>query len=770
MDKKNNEFLKRLLDTFKIEAQGHVNALTSGLIELEKAPTAQKQLEITEGVFREAHSLKGAARAVNMTDIEALCQSLESAFAALKSQEITVSTGLFDLLHEVVDSLGKLLSATEGKPDSSEQAALTSLMERLRDAASGIRIVRQEPTIRAQGQPLPDTEPLKPDTKTSPRGIEIPPPTIAETMRVSTAKLNPILLRAEELLSAKLASGQRVTELEELDSSLATWEKEWRRIYPELQKLRHSLEKKGARSDTGSSQLARLIEFLDWNQSQVKQLENKLAAATRAAERDNHSVGLMVDSLLEDTKRVMMVSLSTLLEAFPRMVRDISRERGKEAELVIQGGEVEIDRRILEELKDPLIHLVRNCIEHGIETPVERQQSNKPAKGTVTLAVAQRNSHIEILISDDGAGIDAARIKAAAVKMGTVSEDEATKMPDSEALSLMFLSGITTSPIITDISGRGLGLAIVREKVDKVGGAVSFETHPGAGTKFQLVLPMTAAAFRGVIVRVAEHLFVLSTTSVERVVKVSKEEIKTVENRQTIELNGQAISLVRLKDALELAQQNTASSSENSLPAVVLHADEKHIAFLVDEVIDEREILIKSLGKQLPHVPNVAGATILSSGRLVPVLNVRDLMKSAVRVSAGTAKSAVVSAEKKEGKKPAILVVEDSITARTLLNNILEAAGYDIATAVDGVDAFTQLRSGEFDIVVSDVDMPRMNGFDLTAKIRGDKKLADLPVVLLTALESRAHRERGVEVGASAYIIKSSFDQSNLLEVIRRLI
>ena len=281
MDKKNKEFLKRLLDTFRVEAQEHVNALSSGLIELEKASTAQKQLEITETIFREAHSLKGAARAVNMTDIEALCQSLENVFAALKSQEITSSAGLFDLLHEAVDSLGKLLSATEGEPDSSEQSALAGIIERLRDAAAGREIAGQESVIRAQAQPAPDTRPPTPDTETSPRDIEIPSPTVAETVRVSTAKLNPILLQAEELLSAKLASGQRIAELEELDSTLATWEKEWRRIYPELQKLRHSLEKKGDRSNNGSSQLARLIEFLDWNQAQVKQLENKLAAATR---------------------------------------------------------------------------------------------------------------------------------------------------------------------------------------------------------------------------------------------------------------------------------------------------------------------------------------------------------------------------------------------------------------------------------------------------------------------------------------------------------
>ena len=770
MNKKNNEFLKRLLDTFKIEAQEHVNALSSGLIGLEKASTVQKQLEVTETIFREAHSLRGAARAVNMTDIEALCQSLENVFAALKSQEITSSNELFDLLHEVVDSLRKLLSFTEGKPDSSEKSVLVGLIERLGDTAAGMEIVGQESVIRVRAQQIPDAGQLAPDAETPPRDIEIPSSNVAETVRISIAKLNPILLQAEELLSAKLASGQRIAELEEMNFALTAWEKEWRRIYPELQKLRHSLEKKEDRSNNNSSQLERLIEFLDWNQAQVKQLENKVAAAAKSAERDNHSVGLMVDSLLEDTKKVRMVSFSTILEAFPRMVRDLSRGCGKEAELVIQGGEVEIDRRILEEMKAPLIHLVRNCIEHGIETPAERRQRNKPPKGTVTLAIAQRNSHIEILISDDGAGIDADRITAAAVRLGTVSTDEAKKIPDSEALSLIFLSGISTSRIITDISGRGLGLAIVREKVDKVEGTISFETHPGDGTTFRLVLPMTTAAFRGVIVRVAEYLFVLPTTNVERVVKVSKEEIKTVENRQTIELNGQAISLVRLEDALELAQQNTGSTSESSLSAVVLYAEGKRIAFLVDEVVDEQEVLVKNLGKQLPRVPNIAGVTILGTGKVVPVLNVRDLMQSAVQASTSAAKPEIVPTEKKEGGKPSLLVVEDSITARTLLKNILEAAGYNIATAVDGVDAFTQLRSGEFDIVISDVDMPRMNGFDLTAKIRADRKLGDLPVVLLTALESREHRERGIEVGANAYIVKSSFAQSNLLEVIRRLI
>jgi two-component system chemotaxis sensor kinase CheA len=390
----------------------------------------------------------------------------------------------------------------------------------------------------------------------------------------------------------------------------------------------------------------------------------------------------------------------------------------------------------------------------------------------VSLAVSQKNGDkVEILLSDDGAGIDVAKVKEAALKLGLLSPDEAEKMSQSQALSLIFQSGVSTSPIITDLSGRGLGLAIVREKVEKLGGAVSLDTHPDRGTTFRIALPLTLATFRGVIVRVDERLFVLPTISVERVARVESEKIKTVENQETIELHGQPVSLVRLGDALELARRSDSGRAmADHVQVVVLASNDMRLAFLVDEILNEQEVLVKSLGPQLARVRNIAGATVLGTGKIVPILNIPDLMKSALRVSGVTVKPPAPPPEREEAKKQSILVVEDSITARTLLKNILEAAGYEITTAVDGIDAFTQLRTGEFDLVVSDVDMPRMNGFDLTAKIRSDKKLADLPVVLVTALESREDRERGIDVGANAYIVKSSFDQSNLLEVIRRLI
>jgi two-component system chemotaxis sensor kinase CheA len=387
------------------------------------------------------------------------------------------------------------------------------------------------------------------------------------------------------------------------------------------------------------------------------------------------------------------------------------------------------------------------------------------------MSISARNgSNVELLIADDGKGIDAGKVKAAAGKLRLLSPERAESLGDQEALAFIFQPGVSTSPIITDISGRGLGLAIVKEKVEKLNGALSVETEAGQGTSFRIILPLTLARFHGVLVRVGEHLFVFPTSNVERVARVAKDDVKTVENRETITVKGQAVSLVRLHEALNLAATVAAGGQPDVLPAVVLTSGNQRIAFVVDEVLNEQEVLVKTLGKQLIRVPNIAGATVLGTGNVVPILNVPDLIASAVRTSGTGIHAAAVPSEETEKKRKSVLVAEDSITSRTLLKNILETAGYQVETAVDGVEALTKLRSGEFDLVVSDVDMPRMNGFALTAKIRADKKFLELPVILVTALDSREDREHGIDVGANAYIVKGSFDQSNLLEIIRRSI
>ena len=769
----NNGFLKKLLATFRVEADEHLKAMSSGLMQLEKIPAGAQQTELVEKIFREAHSLKGAARAVNLTQIESVCQSLESVFAALKGKQLAVSAPLLDLLHQAIDAAGRLLAPDAAAPGA-YQPAIMELMRRLDDALKG---TLPDPELPAAEPPAQDLPPSPAATgepaATADVRTPLPVPSLAsETVRISTAKLDAVMRQVEELLSPRLASGQRARELRETAAVLAMWKKERTRIQPALRLIERSIGRRDRTNGTAGDQqeFTKLLEYLDRESLHMKTIEDSLASLAHSAEHDQRTLAAMTDNLLHDVKEMHLLPFSSLLELFPRFTREFARDEAKEVELVIQGGEIEVDRRILEEMKDPLIHVLRNCIDHGIEKPALREQKRKPARGTITIAISQRDGgKVEILVIDDGAGIDAAKVKSAARKLGIVSAEEADKLGEQDAIGLTFRSGVSTSPIITEVSGRGLGLAIVREKVERLGGTITLESRHDAGTSLRIVLPLTLATYRGILVRAGDHLFVIPATAVERVMQVADKDIRTVENRETIPLDGQTASLVGLGDVLDLPRKNAAGGSGFSAQALVLSLGSVRVAFRVEEILGEQEVLVKALGPQLVRVRNVAGASVLGTGQVVPVLNVPDLMKSAVKPMAPPL--GPVAAEKDAAaKKQSILIVEDSITSRALLKNILESAGYNITTAVDGIDAYTALKTGTFDLIVSDVEMPRMDGFDLTAKVRSDKQLAELPVVLVTALESRAHRERGIDVGANAYIVKSSFDQSNLLEIVRRLL
>jgi two-component system chemotaxis sensor kinase CheA len=407
-------------------------------------------------------------------------------------------------------------------------------------------------------------------------------------------------------------------------------------------------------------------------------------------------------------------------------------------------------------------------VDHGIESPAERNRKGKPRLGSIKIAVSYLEGGIVgILVSDDGGGIDVARVKEAAVKHGVVTEEEAARTGEKEALQLIFQSSVSTSPIITELSGRGLGLAIVREKTDKLGGRVSVTTGAGKGTTFRLVLPLNLATYRGILVKIAGHPFIVPIANVERTLRIKPDEIKTMENKECVLVDGEVLSLARMENILGLQGAPEKQNNNAPAPLLILASANTRIAFTVGEVLSEQEIIVKNLGRQLARVRNIAGATVTGSGEVVLILNVSDLIRSAVR-SGALASSEIVGEDASKKNLP-VLVVEDSITSRMLIKNILESNGYLVTTAVDGMDAWTKLRTTKVDLVVSDIDMPRMNGFDLVLKIRADAKLSELPIILLTARESREDRERGVEVGANAYIVKSGFDQSVLLNVLKRL-
>ncbi|MGP8283753.1 MAG: response regulator [Desulfomonilaceae bacterium] len=793
MDTREEEFLKRLKATFKIEADEHVQTISSGLLDLENSPDSEKRARILETIYREAHSLKGAARAVNLRDVEKICQAMETVLSLLKKEELQPPTHILDTLLDSVEGVAKLISTDDVFPTG-------DLLQRLSDITS-------EPAASPDSSPsspeslasiVSNYKPPKPDEPVTPELSDQLPPTSeqpfasmgpnqtsvrtiqtdskrsaqAETIRIQSSKLDSLLYQVEEMVAVKMAVNQRVSDLKNVKLNLDLHGKQWAKVYPEVRILKGIVQNPESYGTTGNyrPQLLKIIDFLESNEATLKTIEGRLKTLTSMAENDSRQASSMVDDLLEDMKSVLMLPSSTLLEMFPRLVRDLSGDQKKKIKFTIDGGDIEIDRRILEEMKDPLIHLVRNAIDHGLEGPAARTRNGKSEEGSLSISISQLGAKkAEIVVTDNGSGIDPEIVKLAALRRNIITEQELHNISNEEAIYLIFKSEVSTSPIITDLSGRGLGLAIVREKVEKLGGIVIVESKVGVGTVFRMQLPVTLATFRGTLTKVGSELFVIPTVNVIRAGRVKRDSIRTVENRATITMNGRVLSLVRMTDILEIEPGPDEDEESQFVTIVILGVAEQKIAFSVDAILNEQEVLVKSMGRQLSRVRNVSAATVLGSGQVALILNVSDLIRSAMRIT-GESLFAHTKKSQEVLKRKSILVVEDSITSRMLLKNILESAGYDVQTAVDGADAWATLKTGNFDVVVSDIEMPRMDGFELTAKIRGDETLKNIPVVVVTSLESREDRERGIDVGANAYIVKSGFEQNSLLSVVKRLV
>ncbi len=758
------KFKEELRQMFATEAEEHLQAISDGLLAMEKSCDPEAETETLETVYRAVHSLKGAARAVGSTEIEGVCQATEDIFSLWKRGEVVPERPSFDNIYRAIDSMRQMLSAPGA--DATERDELIARLALLADGTSPVADEQTGSGTAASVTPQEEASTLKhepPAPKTVPAAMS------TEDIRIKTSKLDSLLLKAEQMLTAKLRATQRVSDVAVILDSFAVWSKEWARVrsLPLLPKRLDDAH--DAPHATDSHANSEVLQFLRWNESFLAKLQAHLRALQRSVADDRQTLGAMVDDLLGNAKTVLMLPFATMLRVFPRMVRDISSDQYKEVELNIHGEEVEVDKRILEALKDPMTHLVRNCIDHGIETPDERERVGKPRVARITVSASQvSGNRVEVVVSDDGRGIDLQKLRSKVIREGVATEAEFDAMSEADRLLFVFRSGVSTSTMITDVSGRGLGLAIVREKAEELGGTVTVESAHRKGATFRFMLPSTLATFRAVIVETANRGFAIPTASVKRITRISSSDIQTMQNRETVVLGDEPISLVRLDDLLELPRTAGNANGTERLNVMVLAAAGKEIAFVVDAVRAEQEVLVKTLGPQLVRVRNIGGATVLGSGQVIPIVNVLDLITSAVERGARSSSQAASVQDVPHARS--VLVAEDSITSRAMLRNILESAGYSVTTAIDGAEALATLKTGEFAAVVSDVEMPRMDGCQLTEQIRGDARLADLPVVLVTARESQADRERGVEAGANAYIVKSSFDQSNLLEVVGRLL
>ncbi len=782
MDKK-EEFLKKIQATFRMEAEENLDSLAAYLVELEQNVTDERKAELVEVVYRSAHSLKGASRAVNMNEIESICHASEDVMSAVRSEEIQFNSQVFDILHQTVDLLTEVLNSENVDVNEELNVKITSHIDNLSLVEAGIGIEEKDVVNYIDNivdQPVEDEEvenevevpnqQLKTFTqKLSPKKPKVPNKKISETIRVSTTKLDSLLFQAEEMLALKLGAIQRTENLQNIVNSIHLWNKETLNIYSSTQVIKQLLNKKEKEHlFLGvDKELVKLLEFCEWTNSHIKNVEKELNELRNLSHQESYSTGSKIENLLDDVRELITVPFATLLNVFPKMIRDIAKDLEKQVDFEIKGDDIEIDRRILEKLRNPLMHILRNSIDYGIEMPDDRIKKNKEAKGSIKIEIEQyENNKVELLISDDGNGINLEKLKLLYIKSENIPDSDIDKITRKDCLNFIFKSGVSTSSIVTDLSGRGLGLAIVQEEIEQLGGTVEVETVEGKSTTFRILLPISIVTFRGVLLELSDKQFIVPTSKVLRVIRINKNEVKTIENKATISFDGKIIPLVNLGDILEITQK---SNNVEFIQIIVFEVVGKQMGFVVDRVIGEQEVLAKNFNKQLTRVRNISGATVLGSGKIVPILNIPDLVKSALKSKGSTSLFADENQNDKVVQK-SILVVEDSITSRTLLKNILESTGYLVTTAIDGLEGFTKLKEGEFDVVVSDVEMPRMNGFELTAKIRSNKKTAEIPVILITSLSKREDREKGIDAGANAYIIKSSFDQSNLLEILDRFI
>ena len=791
------ELLKMLREAFREEAVERLASLSNCLLQLERVEQADvADSEALEVAFREAHSLKGAARSVSLLDIELLCQSLESVLSKMKQAELALQLQHFDVLHDCVAVMEDFLTSFATNDDATCRDAVLPLVELLDQIQQGQpvapvveKVVAAPAVVEAtvetgivESMVAPHAEGDKPIVdlgSASDPSLTVEP--VAElasagagdlaantkdsdaTLRVASIRLDEVMRKAEGMIALKLAATQRHVELEKLGTIIPVWKKERQRVVQQWRRHLKHLDQLNA--DECRAVIAQISDAFDQSTQHIHTLEAGIADLNHRLFQDSTIINTQVEELLEDVKEILMVPFSNTAASLPRMIRDISRAQGKSVDFSVRGEEVELDKRILEKMVSPLTHLLRNAIDHGIELPQVRLAAGKEAQAQVEIAVSRtRGGYVEIRIKDDGGGIDAKQLRDKAVAQGLMTQNDAAGLSHDAAVALIFNSGLSTSEILTEISGRGLGMAIVKQDVERLGGHLHVETTLGQGTCFKLHLPVSLSVFRGILIHVRGHDLVLPTTAVERVIKILSQEIKTLENREVIVIDGVNLALLEMGDVLAITEKPITQGQY--LQIVVVSDAEQRLGFVVDSVDGEYELLVKGLGHHLQGLRYFSGASVLGDGRIVPILDARDLLASAQEGNALTA----VRQKSDERVVKKILAADDSITSRMLIKNILESSGYDVVSAVDGADAYEKLINGCYDLVVSDVEMPHMNGFELTTRIRASDSVADIPVILVTSLETTEDKERGIVAGANAYIVKRSFDQTNLLDTVKRLL
>ncbi len=750
---------------FREEANDHIQRITQKLFHLEEEPGEPKQL--LEEVFRIAHTLKGSSRMMGYTDISTLAHKMEDLFVEIRDGHLELRPTVTDLLFYCLDTINYLV---EGLYKNVKRTAnIDELISLFNDLLAGKDI--KVPHLPSQ---FVRPSQRKKTTAILPARPEAVPDEAEERqyVRIHTKDLDTILNLVGEVLINQYRYDEQFTAFQE--------------IVRELQEHQHQIAelREIVNAEGSNSSYLRLPQLSERLEDFSSELLRKTRVLVKQIRTDGQQMHLAIDKLQEQAIDIRMVPASRIFHLCPRLVRMTSRGLGKAIELVILGEDTKIDSRIIEEMRNPLIHLVQNAIRHGIEPQEERQKGGKNPTGIVRVSASQEGNRIIIRVQDDGKGIDVERIKEVAVETGLISSKDAQAINEQELYEFLFQPGFSTAETVDDIAGRGFGLDIVRDHVDRVQGEIEIHSHPGQGTEFVIKLPLTLTIMNALLVQIADEVFAFPTAAVEKTFDIHPDEIEHLGKVPIVVADGSLLPVVELRKILHSPERHPIYEKDETYLSVaqdtsyrtviVVQSQDRRIGFLVEDLVEEREIVVKPLGSCLKRVRNVAGATTLRED-IVIILFVRDLVRSADALLEEIPAQAMLLQEDLEGQDdtkrfnkrvPKILVVEDSLNTREVERMILENAGYRVETATNGSDGLAKLKDISFDLVVTDIEMPEMDGWQLIRHMKHDNALHEIPVIIVSTRGTEEDKQNSLNMGVDAYIVKGEFDEQTLLHAV----
>lgn len=759
-----------MFNLFIVEIETQTRALNEGLIEFEKQTENNVLLE---SLMRAAHSIKGAARVVNLPLIVQLAHAMEDCFVAVQKKQTKLDSGKIDVLLNGVDLLASLaniplekfsawmnekkslihtliqaISAYKQQETNGKKIESASSSQEIKDPSSFKSVSLSEEPITRLKNTLIENE--RSDNQTSLSNTAAHD----RILRVTAQNMNRLMgLAGESLIESRW--------LYPFGSSLQKLKKTYNQLNRSFDNLRE-----GLREESLTQKNQQFI--LD---VQYKMNDCRVELSERLAELDHfiRRHASLSDRLYQEVINSRMRPFADGLEGFSRMVRDLARQLGKKVRLEIEGWSTPVDRDILEKLEAPLNHLIRNAIDHGIETPAKRQELNKNPEGVIKLEARHKGGALVITVSDDGRGIDIAKLREKIIDKKLANPEMVEQLTETELIDFLFLSGFSTSSEVTEISGRGIGLNIVQNFVQEVGGVVRVFFQPNKGISFHLQLPLTLSVIRALIVEISGESYAFPLARIDQAFLIKKEEIGVLENRQFFHYEGQNIGLISAWQVLDLKEPPLKLTF---LPVIVLSDHLNCYGLVVDRLVGEKELVVQELDPRLGKISDISAGALMEDGTPVLIIDIEDIVRSIDNLLSGGRLKKLSYTEEAEGRKlrKRVLVIDDSITVREVECRLLQNQGYEVETAVNGMDGWNAVRIGHYDLVITDIDMPRLNGIELVRLIKNDSRFRDLPIMIVSYKESKEDRIRGLEAGADYYLTKSSFHDTTLLDAVFDLI